>query len=400
MPFLIRIILQRILILLYSFLAFIGLAPEATIPTEEEARISIEERQEAIGDFFNDEGNQDKIENVVDGSKKVIEELNKIDLNKINELNKNPGRFEEIISETIRDNQINEGLEDLNRTPKETPNVSSNNIEDVTVNIVCSSTSGNLINVSTGSGVIIDPKGVIMTNAHVGQFVLLEDYYRSKNKMDCGIYRENIPTFGYTVDILYISPDWIRENSNLINSPSPRGTGEFDYALLYITGSTNPTFQKPRKFPYSEISLLDDNYEKNNSVEVSGYPGAPKNIIDIARAGILKTDIVLIKDVFTFNDGNIDIFSTTKTNVGARGASGGGAFLNDNLIGIISTTNGEQNNAEINALTTTYINTDIKNNTGKSIKSLLSNDPVDNVKDFSNKYGYSLFNILIEELDN
>ena len=196
MPFLIRIILQRVLILFYSFLAFLGIAPEASIPTEQEARIAIEERQEAIGDFFQDEITQEKIENIKQGAEKIIKELEKVDIN-TDQVNtgqiKNPEK-----APIIKPKEENDVIK------KETVY----DIEDVVVNIVCSQNQGNLINVSTGSGVLIDPKGVVITNAHVGQFVLLEDQSDS-NSMKCGVYRENIPTFGYTVDILHISPDWI-----------------------------------------------------------------------------------------------------------------------------------------------------------------------------------------------
>jgi len=382
MPFLIRIILQRLLILFYSFLAFLGIAPEANIPTEQEARIAIEERQEAIGDFFQDEETQEKIENIKEGTIKIIEELEKVDIN----------------TDQIRTGQIKESEKNsiIKTIPEESDSV-IHRIEDVVVNIVCSQNQDNLINVSTGSGVLIDPRGVIVTNAHVGQFVLLEDQSESRNGMKCGVYRENIPTFGYTVDILHISPDWIEQNFNLINSENPRGTGEFDYAFLYITGNTNPAFKKPLTFPYSEISL-EEEYKEGTKVEVAGYPGAPQNIVDIARAGRLKTDSIRIEDVFTFNKNSIDIFSTERTNVGARGASGGGVFKDGKLIGIISTTNGTQNNAEINAITTRYINENLQNVSGKEIKELLQNNLFESVLDFSKNYGSSLAGLLFSEL--
>jgi len=295
MPFLIRIILQRLLILFYSFLAFLGIAPEVSIPTEQEARIAIEERQQSIGEFFQDEKNKEKMDDIKEGAKKIIDELEKVDIN-TDQVNtgqiRNPKK-----APIIKEKEPDE-------SPKSNP---THKIEDVVVNIVCSQNQGNLINVSTGSGVLIDPKGVVITNAHVGQFVLLEDQSESKNSMKCAVYRENIPTFGYTADILHISPDWIEQNFNLINSENPRGTGEFDYALLYITGNTNPAFKKPAIFPYSEISL-DEEYEKGTRVDVAGYPGAPQNIIDIARSGQLKQDNVSIEDVFTFNKNTIDIF--------------------------------------------------------------------------------------------
>ena len=384
MPFLIRIILQRLLILFYTFLAFLGIAPEVLIPTEQEARVAIEERQEAIGDFFQDEKTQEKIENIKKETKKIINELEKVN---INTEQLNTGQIKKTDQISIIKTKTDEKM----------PNIPTYEIEDVVVNIVCSQKQGNLINVSTGSGVLIDPKGVVITNAHVGQFVLLEDQADSKNSMECGVYRENIPTFGYTVDILYISPDWIEQNFNLINSENPRGTGEFDYAFLYITGNTNPAFKKPSSFPYSEISLNEE-YGEGTKVDVAGYPGAPQNIVDIAKAGTLKQDSIAIEDVFTFSKSSVDIFSTEKTKVGARGASGGGVFKDGKLIGIISTTNGTQNNAEINAITTRYINHDLKDTLGLEINDLIQNNLYKTVLEFSKNYGASLAGLLFSEL--
>jgi hypothetical protein len=389
MPILIRIILQRLLILLYSFLAFLGISPEASIPTEEEARIAIEQRQDAVVEFFEDEENQERIDGIIEGGKRVVEELEKIEVKVPKKTNVD---LEDINIQQPEENNSDEA----NIEPEDQTSISE--VEDVVVNIVCSQDHGSFINVSTGSGVIVDPKGIILTNAHVGQFVLLEDYSRSNSSMECAVYKEKIPTLGYNVDVLYISPDWIEENANLIDAASPRGTGEYDYAFLYITGSTNPAIKKPREFPYVEISLLDNNYETGKNVTVAGFPGAPQNIVDIASAGFLKKEKVEIEDVYTFENGNIDIFSTENSKVGARGASGGGVFLNNELIGIISTTNGEQNNAKINALTTTYINSDLKDKTGDDIDDLLGKGSPNSVRDFSIDFGYTLADILFEEL--
>ena len=54
MPFLIKIILQRILIFVYSVLTFLGIAPEISIPTEPEAIQIIENRQNIIKETFVD----------------------------------------------------------------------------------------------------------------------------------------------------------------------------------------------------------------------------------------------------------------------------------------------------------------------------------------------------------
>lgn len=394
MPFLIRIILQRLLVVIYSFLVFLGLAPEAIIPTEQEALTSIKEHQEKVQDFFYEEKTQEKISNLVNDIINVGEKIIKIGSNL------EPQSVEIDTQSPTINLQKPESREVLPKTTTPSfstkPSVTSDKIADVVINIVCSERNGNLINVSAGSGVIIDPKGIILTNAHVGQFVLLEDNSDNTN-IDCAVYKENIPTFGYRVDVLYISPEWVSENYHLINSTTPKGTGEFDYAFLYITQNTNPTSRRPDSFPYSKIILDETNYEIGKTFTVAGYPGVPQNLIDILSAGALKKDSISIIDVFTFNKNTTDIFSTSKTFVGARGASGGGVFdKNNNLIGIISTTNGKQNNASINALTTVYINSSLKKTTGKSISTITQN-PEKEVSQFNKEYGVFLANLLKSE---
>jgi len=422
MPFLLRIILQRVLILAYSFLAFLGIEPEATIPTEQEARIAIEERQNSIQSFFNDnEDAGESFQEVVDDTKNILqEEINsnqnikelKVELPKIPveteiEINSNQNIKElkvelpkiPVETEIPITPNIQEIVKELEENVEEALIPETNSLtkkpSDVIVNIVCTRRTGNQISVSTGSGVVISSNGVIITNAHVGQFVLLEDEL-GKKFMDCSIYRQNIPTFGYKADILYISPNWIKENSDLINSTNPRGTGEDDYALLYITGNTNPAISVPSSFSHLNFSTKEG-VEIGSDVIVAGYPGSPTNILDIASAGVLKTESVSILDVFTFNKNSIDVFTTSESNVGAKGASGGGVIEGTSLVGIIVTTDSNSGNGKINALTTSYINRDLISETGENISYYLKGGFDVIAKNFSRDYGEDLADLLKEE---
>ena len=49
-----------------------------------------------------------------------------------------------------------------------------NKLKAATVNILCRMQRGGQIAHYTGSGVVIDPTGVVLTNAHVAEHVLLE----------------------------------------------------------------------------------------------------------------------------------------------------------------------------------------------------------------------------------
>src|ERR1700733_7735385 len=65
------------------------------------------------------------------------------------------------------------------------PSLSSTELNTQTraalVNIECTTIAGGTFEPISGSGVVIDSDGVILTNAHVAQFFLLRDYGQSNN---------------------------------------------------------------------------------------------------------------------------------------------------------------------------------------------------------------------------
>src|SRR3989338_2839263 len=52
------------------------------------------------------------------------------------------------------------------------------------VNIFCVTKSGGIFKPASGSGIIIDKRGIILTNAHVAQYFLLKDYLE-QNFIEC-----------------------------------------------------------------------------------------------------------------------------------------------------------------------------------------------------------------------
>src|SRR6202021_1964720 len=72
------------------------------------------------------------------------------------------------------------------------------------VNIVCVSADPSIPSIS-GSGVIIDSRGIILTAAHVAQFFLLQDYL-GPNTVTC-LVRDGSPARrAYIAEPVYISP--------------------------------------------------------------------------------------------------------------------------------------------------------------------------------------------------
>ncbi len=271
------------------------------------------------------------------------------------------------------------------QTPAPTPttvptpdNSVISSIENVSVNILCIKQVGNRISLTNGSGVLISDKGVVLTNSHVAQYFLLKEA-----GYECSIRRENIPLYGFTAKPLYISESWVENNSNQITNSSPTGTGKYDYALLYITGSTNPVIPLPT-FPSLKINTTSKFLDKGDTITVAGYPGKITYSLEVAKNAELLSDKVSIKDIFTLGNNTVDVVATSDTDVAQRGSSGGGAFKNNELGGIIVSTNQGSSASKfvVNILTLDYINREIKNETGKSLPSFLSGDLKKQAEDF------------------
>ena len=115
------------------------------------------------------------------------------------------------------------------------------------VNVFCTLSNDEFRRTTTGTGFFIDADGVIMTNAHVAQFLLLEKSEQYDNA-ECLIRTGNPATAQYKAELLYLSPAWIQENASVVNDAVPLGTGERDYALLYVSETTSGE-PLPAQFP-------------------------------------------------------------------------------------------------------------------------------------------------------
>ncbi len=405
MPFIIRFILQGILAASLSILTFLGINP--SIPTQDQVATTDEQRQEIVGKILEDVNNQ-----IVDLDKNLIEDLVtpskpniQPKIEKASTKNKDINSPETKIASTSPENTVEPKPEIQPEKPidiiietindKILPkNKNELDIEKVLVNIICTEKKGNYVTANTGSGVIISQNGVVLTNSHVAQYFLLT---KPPGNYKCALYQENIPTYGYVAELLYISPDWIKSNAEVIVTKNPRGTGENDYALLYITKNTNPVLSKPKSFSFVNPKT---NYEAKigDRIIVAGFPGSPSSLGDLSHTVGLKTDSTEIKDIFTFGNNAIDVVSTDITPMAARGASGGGIFKDSDLIALIVTTGGKTDNAYINAITTNYINRDLKKDFGISLNDLINRDLTSESENFWDNFGKDLARIILAEL--
>lgn len=257
---------------------------------------------------------------------------------------------------------------------------SANILRNALVNIVCYVSGRSGLRSISGSGIFIDPKGIILTNAHIAQYFLLAD-----RNVSCAIRSGSPAIEKYTASLVYISPSWITANSKVLTEANPIGTGEYDFALLAVSKSVSNS-PLPPSFP---------------SIPLAATPPSPGTPVVIASYGAQFLDpnqiqsflfptIVFgsIKDVFTFAERTIDIFSLGGSAAAQEGSSGGGvANSKGELIGTIttSTVKGDTSTRSLNAITASYIRAEYASDTGKPLNLLLSGSVNDAIAVFSSQ---------------
>ncbi len=278
------------------------------------------------------------------------------------------------------------------------------NIRDVLVNIYCQYKTDEYIRTTTGTGFFINPKGVILTNAHVAQFLLLDGMQNSNGEVSCVIRAGDPASPKYHAELLYISPKWVFENADLITSEAPRGTGERDYALLYVSKSID---QSPLPSHFTAINVSTDFLPRSisgNEMITAGYPaealirgGANVKLPAVVASTTLKT-------LYTFGSNYADIFSISESPVGEQGASGGPVVspLTQTVIGLIVTKGDEssEGSRSLRALTLSYIDRTIIEETGYSLIQNMQGDVSQRGKIFKTVMVPFLAGILNETLSH
>ncbi len=272
-----------------------------------------------------------------------------------------------------------------------------------TVNILCTVKNGNTTEVVTGSGVIVDPRGVVLTNAHVAQFFLLIGNH-PPGVTTCSVRTENPSTDPFEAKLLYLPPAWINKHAKDIDNLKPLGTGENDYAFLLLTDPKNPKVYPETLLPFISINTAQENIDVGDGVLIAGYPARTvikekENIEQLT----LSSTIAIIEKLFTFEEQTLDLLSLGDTTLSYKGSSGGAVVDEYNmLIGIInSSTDGPTaKERKLRAITLAHIDRSLKKYTGFDLNFWLLGNLALKAKLYNSGVAPALTSQLVQELRN
>jgi hypothetical protein len=240
------------------------------------------------------------------------------------------------------------------------------------VNIVCLSGDNSIPSIS-GSGIIIDSRGIILTAAHVAQFFLLQDYL-GPNKVTCLVRTGSPARRAYFAEPIYVSPAWIRNNLQTISTTNPKGTGENDFALLAITTSAIST-PVPDTLPSVPLSHADPTIQEPIAIGSYGaqYLSADQVNYDLYPILVFGS----IQNRYTYGGNNVDVVSIAGSAASQEGSSGGGITNSaGELQGIITTSSvaGDISTRLLNVITLRHIRRSYAADTGLNLDATINDN--------------------------
>ncbi len=265
------------------------------------------------------------------------------------------------------------------------------------VNIFCKQNVGSTSSVIGGSGVFIDGRGVILTNAHVAQYLLLGRY-----GISCTVRTGSPARNAYIARVLFIPTDWVTEHAGDIRQETPLGTGEDDYALLLVDAPTAPGGTLAEHFPASDFDAREDIVKADEQVLIAGYPAGFLGAIALTQNLWFASALAQVAHVYTFHDGTADVLSLGGTVLAQSGASGGAVFNAwGKLIALVSTSSQAETTGgrDLHAITMAHIDRSLFAHTNEHLYEFLDGDLAERTDTFAHETVPTLQEIYITALE-
>lgn len=248
------------------------------------------------------------------------------------------------------------------------------------VNIICYAPAGGGIHSISGSGIFIESKGIILTNAHIAQYFLFAD-----RSVSCTIRTGGPATDSYKAALIYLSPKWVHANADILTKTLPTGTGEYDFALLAVTKSASSQYL-PSSFP--SVPLAEVPPVAGAPVVIASY-GAQFLETSQVQSSLFPTVVFgSVKDIFTFSGTTVDVIALGGSAAAQEGSSGGGiADASGALVGVIttSTITGATNTRSLEAITASYVRAEYAGEMGTPLNFMLDEPVSVAISDFASR---------------
>jgi hypothetical protein len=247
-------------------------------------------------------------------------------------------------------------------------------IVDGAVNLYCTFSLDDGVEVSaSGSGVFIDERGVILTNAHVAEYFLLADRAPELDGV-CSVRMGSPAREHLRASVFYISDSWMQARSAPDAPDSKLASGESDFALLYVTDELERNkLDDIAPLPFAVLPRI---YTADTIAVAAGYAIGDTLYEEIQ--GDLRREIA---EVTVRNSGSFDglpasdALTLAASSVSANGSSGGPVLdASGNLIGIVTSMSTSKDAPQLRAITLPYIDRKVRIETGGSLYALLDED--------------------------
>lgn len=248
---------------------------------------------------------------------------------------------------------------------------------DAIVNLYCEWPGGD---VSSGSGVIIDPRGIILTNAHVALDFLFYDTPKPSS-LECWVRTGSPSKNKYRAKLLYIPFEYISEGVTKIGKYVPDeaiALGKNDYALLAITKVADPNAMLLASFPHLPLDAAPTP-NPGSSMFMAGYPASFLGMISVMQGlSLIQTPVVV--DSIGSIKGSVtpDTLVFKGSLVGQHGSSGGAVIRRGGKLTAIPSYFREKapttGDSVLESITVEYINRDLRIDTGFSLEEFIARD--------------------------